>query len=306
MHSLASFIMRGPKQAITASAALALISLFPLLSFFSYGSAAVIALVALRRGVQAGATVLVGALVVLAVISYLVTGSMILVAVFVLLLWLPALLLAQLLRSTNSWSLLLDLLALLGIVAVAAFYIATPDPAEWWRDILTQLSDILAAQTEASLDSVRLGEQMTLLAGAMTGLLAAMVVSGVLISLLVARWWQSMLYNPGGFRKEFFGLRLSRAGAIAAAGVLAMTVMGSNLAADAMIVVAVVMAVCGLALIHAVVAALNKSMAWLVGLYIIIAFALPKMVVMLALLGFIDVWGNFRARLPTKGNGSDE
>ena len=43
----------------------------------------------------------------------------------------------------------------------------------------------------------------------MTGAFAASLYVQFLLALLLGRWWQAVLYNPGGFGAEFRGLRLS-------------------------------------------------------------------------------------------------
>src|SRR5690625_6353500 len=42
-----------------------------------------------------------------------------------------------------------------------------------------------------------------------TGLLANVTSFTGVLGLMLGRWWQALLYNPGGFKQEFNGLRLN-------------------------------------------------------------------------------------------------
>ncbi len=41
------------------------------------------------------------------------------------------------------------------------------------------------------------------------GLIGNWVAVTAIVGVLIARWWQALLYNPGGFRTEFHGMRLN-------------------------------------------------------------------------------------------------
>jgi hypothetical protein len=41
------------------------------------------------------------------------------------------------------------------------------------------------------------------------GLVGVILAVGCVMSLLLARWWQSAVYNPGGFQEEFHGFTIS-------------------------------------------------------------------------------------------------
>ena len=246
MRALAGYIMRGPVQAMLVTAALALFSLVPVLGMISVLSGAAVALVTLRHGCQQGLTVVLGASVIAGVFMYFIFGSMAASLVFVLLLWLPLLGLSLVLRSTSSWSMLLDAAAGLGILVIAAFYIAVNDPVQFWQDVLGQVISVMNAQSGMA-EMELFQEQIPALAKWMTGMLAGGVVIGLIASMMVARWWQATLYNPGGFKQEFQALRQSKIAASTALFVLALSMVGmgtlSDMAGDVMIIIVMVYSV---------------------------------------------------------------
>jgi len=119
---------------------------------------------------------------------------------------------------------------------------------------------------------------------------------------MLARWWQALLFNPGGFMQEFYGLRQSRVAALVVLVILALGLVDlgqiSHMAGDIMITLVVVYSMVGLALVHALVAKTGKHSAWLVGLYVLLFILPPQMMMALTSVGIIDSWMNFRERFP--------
>ena len=301
MRALTTYIMRGPIQAMLVTATLALVSLIPVLGMVSVLSGAAVALVTLRHGAKQGLQVLLGASLLTSIFMYFAFGTMILGLMFALLLWLPLLCLALVLRSSSSWSMLLDAAAAMGIAGITVFYLLVGDPLPFWQVALGQMLELMSSQDGmAELGQVK--DQIPMIAEWMTGMLAAALVMGLVLSMMLARWWQSLLFNPGGFQQEFYGLRQSKIAALTVLVVLLFSLFDlgliSNLAGDIMITIVVVYSIVGLALIHALVAGAGKHPAWLVGMYVLMFVMPPHMMLALASAGFADSWLNFRERLP--------
>jgi uncharacterized protein YybS (DUF2232 family) len=150
----------------------------------------------------------------------------------------------------------------------------TPEQAGEWRDTLDQMANV------------------------MTGIMCAAFVFSAVLSLLLARWWQAQLYNPGGFRDEFHRLRLGRPLALAVLALMAASLLplggASALGRDMVMVVLMMYMLQGLAVIHAVVAKRGASNAWLVATYVLLAIALPQVAMLLAIAGLMDTWLNLR------------
>ena len=301
MRALAAYIMRGPLQAMLVTAALALVALVPVLGVVSVLSGAALALVTLRHGARQGLIVLLGASVITGAFMYFVFGSMALGMGYTLLMWLPLWLLALVLRSTASWSILVDAAAALGLAVIVVFYAVTGDPVQFWQSLLSQMVSAMSAQGGGMAELETLQDQLPVFARWLTGMLAGALIAGLVFSLMVGRWWQSLLYNPGGFRQEFFELRQSRIAALIVLFILALSLpeLGwlSDIAGDMMIVVVMLYSIVGLALVHAVVARKGKHVGWLVALYILLFIMPPQIMMALASAGFVDSWVDFRRRL---------
>jgi len=301
MRALANYIMRGPVQAVLVTAALALVSLIPVLGMVSVLSGAAVALVTLRHGARQGLMVLLGASLVASIFMYFIFGTMVLGLMFALLLWLPLLCLALILRSSSSWSMVLDAAAAMGVAGITLFYLLIGDPLQFWQMALGKMLELMGSQ-EGMAELVQIEQQIPAMAEWMTGMLTAALVMGLVLSIMVARWWQSLLFNPGGFQQEFYGLRQSKIASLTVLVILLFSLFDlgvvSNFAGDIMITVVVVYSIVGLALIHALVARSGKHPAWLVSIYVLMFIMPPHMMMALASAGFADSWLDFRKRLP--------
>ena len=56
----------------------------------------------------------------------------------------------------------------------------------------------------------------------------------------------------------------------------------------------------GLSLFHATVMTYQANNSWLVMLYVLLIFALPQMISLLSIIGFVDTFANFRQRFNKK------
>jgi hypothetical protein len=182
------------------------------------------------------------------------------------------------------------------------------DPAAYWSELL---ADFLAH----SLDPQVLGEAerqqlVTSMAPWMVGGVAAAWFLQQALVLFVARYWQAALYNPGGFREEFHGLRLRRAVLIALPLLLLLAwVQGEtgSLPAQLVLVLEAGLLLQGLALVHGVVGRLGAGIPWLVGFYSLLVVGFPHTVTLVTIAGYFDGWLDFRtkvrARSGTDGSG---
>lgn len=294
MRSLASFIMRGPLQAGLAAAALAVLAF--LLPPISYLSAAGVGLVTLRRGAQQGLMVLGIATAALGVGTYIFTGNSVLALAFTLTVWLPLWVLAGVLRATQSLEWTLILAALMGVLLIVVMHLSIADTETWWRELLERVRPLL--EQSGMIGSPQdLNRLLGDAARIMTGLLAAALVLSLSVSLFIARWWQALLYNAGGFRREFHELYLSRGLAIPVLAALALAVASTGepglIGQEILTVALVLYLIQGLALAHRIAAKRGAHSAWLVALYGMLA-VLPQISLLLAAVGFASTWMRFR------------
>jgi uncharacterized protein YybS (DUF2232 family) len=135
----------------------------------------------------------------------------------------------------------------------------------------------------------------------MTGIAAAGMSLNALMCLYLARAWQAQLFNPGGFREEFHALRLGQGLAMLSLVFIALSLLPlgvvSHMAGEIVIVILSLYVLQGLALLHAIVAQRKLHIAWLVVLYLVMLFVLPQLMVLVAMMGLVDTWADFRRRL---------
>lgn len=285
MRWLAGMIMRGRVSAVLVVAVSVLV--LPLV----WLSGPALALVTLRRGPLEGALVMALAAAGLGVLALALGGNAATVVTTPLLyLWLPMLLAASVLRSTVSLAWTLQAIAIVAALGVFAFHLAYPDPLAFWQPRFEEVRQVFGLEMPAGLDWERFMAQA---APVMTGLAFTNAVALVVGSLLLARWWQSLLYNPGGFRQEFHALRLSRllAGAAAAALLLGM-LAGTGPIYDVGVVLSSVFLLQALALIHAYGASRGWSGLWLIPVYVLLPFVSR----LLSILGIVDAFVDLRSR----------
>jgi len=308
MKGLAELIVKGRWQAVlvTAIAGALTYLLPPFSTILSYLAAAAVALVTLHVGILPGLQVLLLAAAVTLLFYQLlgVQAVVVLNLLLVLLLWLPSWLLAVVLRQTRALGYALRVAVLFGGCLLLAVYGYFGDPVPWWVERLNALETALG---EAGINMQTLADSALVaqVAALMTGIVVASLITGVIGSLLLARWWQSLLVHPGAFREEFCGLRL---GNLAGLLTLAMMLLArlvpdtlGDLAAQLAMVMLVPYLLTGLAVIHSLVKQAGRSTGWLVAVYLALAF-LPQASLLLAGGGLLDTWIDFRRRF-RRGDG---
>ncbi len=295
MLGLASFIMRGRSQAALVAAVFAILSLlFPLTGMLS---SATLALATLRQGPVEGLLVGLFAGLASGLFAFAALGSPLPALGFALALWLPVWALAVMLRNSGSPALTVTTAGLMGLAILIGLKVGVADPAAYWAELLEPVRKGLiegGILTDAESQALILE-----VARWMTGAFAATFYFQALLALFLGRWWQSLLYNPGGFGAEFRDLRLGKGlGVLGLALMAFILVKGENQwAADLLILITPLFLLQGLALIHWLVKAMQANRGWLIGLYALFLLALPHAQVLTAGLGLADIWVNVRAKV---------
>ncbi|WP_284385308.1 hypothetical protein [Pseudomonas putida] len=282
MRALASFIMRGRVQ---ATLVVVISAVLPLLFWLS---AAAGSLVLLRRGFKDTTTVIAGGL--LAGLAVWVMGDPITFLVIA-----GALGLAALLRAEHPWSRVL----LVSAVFAVAFSLVL-DLA------LAQTFDVLAKAFAEAMPKI---EGQPVLSGELIRpvLVASTAVTVQLFSVLalvLARYWQAALYNPGGFGREFRALKLPKQ----TMAVLVAVMVVAPFIGPQFIVLAsassLVLVLAGIALMHGLVAQGRLAGFWLVGMYVTLPLIMQLIYPLLVVLAIVDSLIDFRGRKSPKGNDS--
>lgn len=298
MRALATYVMKGRMQAIVVVTVSAILSL--LLPPLSYLSGGTVALVTLKLGSRQAMGVILGAAVATGILAFALFGTPAPVVVFLALLWIPVTSMAASLRSSVNLPRSLGLATVFATLLVLGFYSAVDSPSKWWQDLLGEWLATLPQDdpTSIQLFEAAIGEVSRL----MTGAMAAGFLLSLSGALLLGRWWQALLYNPGGFAGEFQQLRIGRATTLLAGVLLAVGYIDGLLAAIAvelLMVVAVPFLLQGLAVAHALVVGRGAAKGWLIALYILLflPFTMGQALTLLALSGAVDNWLDFRALL---------
>ena len=285
MRALAQFVMRGPLQ---ASVVAALTTAIPLL--FWVGTA-VVGLVILRLGIRQGLNVGLWALLPALGWSWFGQDP---TALAVLL---EVMLMTALLRVTSSWDKALCGGTFLAIVTG----LVLPQLYPGLMDILVQTGVQFYEQYNAEVAQALGSNLESVIRQTMSASMAGTYLALAIGMTLLARGWQAALYNPGGLRTEFHGLRLSPIFAV----VFAVTmVVGPVLGLNTVLLAwaaGTPLFLAGLALIHGVVARKKLSRQWLVMFYVALALLGPSLMILLVVLAFVDSWLNIRGRINPPG-----
>ena len=271
MRGLAEYVMTGRRQAIIAVMLLGLIPLVNLLS------PVVVGLIALRKGLQE--VVVIFAWAILPLGAWAVAGD---VVPLIMLIGITGL--AVLLRETESWE--FTLLAAIAVgVCVEVYFRLQPAVID---ALMQQLDLYLQASNPQGLQIEEVRDVLLSVIGAVYMFLS-------IVLLMLARWMQAVLYNPGGFKQEFHNLRVEQKVALALIVILLLSSFGIVVPEAWVLYFVLPLLFSGIALTHAVVAKKKLSSMWLVTFYILLM--LPVVVQILVLLALVDSWYDFRSRL---------
>lgn len=296
MRFLASYLLKGEPQAIVVTSVTAVLSLifFPL----SYFSIAAVALVGLKIGDRAAVKVTLFSALASGLLLLLLTGTIIPAVIFTLMMWLPVFWIARQLRRTGSMGGALLHSGALGTATIVGFYLFIDNPAQWWYQLMQEsLLELMPQLMEPER-----GQLLLIFEGVapmMTGVIALALMMHWIGGLLIARWWQAMIYNPGGFGSDYRQLFLGRAAALISVILLLISILiPMQLVQNLLFVAGFLLMLQGIAVVHAVVRQRNWHRAWLIGLYLMLLVAMPQTAMLLALTGLMDNWYRFRTMFP--------
>lgn len=297
MRALADFVMRGRLQ---ATFAVVLAAALPLLFWVS---AAAGSLVVLRRGLHDALGIVAWALLPTLLWWHFGEPRPLLVLF-------GTLVLALVLRASVSWTRVLLASVLLGVlygvIIDAVFGETVKRNAAELLELMPQMLGEAYQQMSAD-EKARVGNLLT---PVLTGLMAALLQLLSLLSLLLGRYWQALLYNPGGFAREFRAVRLPAPIAVALlVGIFLLPGLGIELAMLTPLC-SVPLAFAGVSLLHGLVAQQRLGRFWLVGLYVSLLLFMQLVYPLLVVLAVVDSLFDFRGRAardgaqgPTDGEG---
>jgi hypothetical protein len=287
-RKLAIWLAANPVGAVLVTGLLGLLPLFGLgLLFFLPG--AMPGLVTLVRGGRVGLTVALGASALLAGAMWLLGRPVPVGLIYSAWVLGPPLVLAWLLSQTQSLSMCLQVATLAGAVMLVVLHVSFGDPQQFWLPFVRDMAHEMQRQgLPWDLEKDGLAES---LARTLWGWVTVLTVLLAMSALFLARWWQSLPQNTGGFAREFQSSRLGLALGVAAALVLAASMLTTNALLDDLARLFLgALVLIGLAAAHRFAAAGRFGTGWLWAIYVLLVLVAPVMVAVLAAWGFVDNW----------------
>lgn len=288
MRKFAEYVMKSRWHA----AILAL--LFNFIPLLGWVSDVIVALVTLRKGAKEGGIILMWAIlpsVIFALMGYpsvwfynILGGSLIVYAV------------ALVLRRTSSWTLVLEIVAVLGVIAVALVHILVPDILHRITQEILNFYNNYKGFLGADLEPAAIQQMAILFAKFAIGAQVVLLLVIDLFNVLIARWLQALLYHPKGFHVELQNIRVGLVSVIMLLISLVGACLGWPLAIDILPVVLLPFTVAGISLAHDLVRLNHLSKFWLIGFYALLILLFIYFIGILVAFVLADYWLNFRGR----------
>ena len=282
MFWLASFIMRGRVQ---ASAVAALGNALPLIT------PATIGLVALRKGFSEGGLICLWGLLPV-FLTYFYSDSN---QFFVLLTacnFLNILLVCGILRYRGDWEMALVSLVIISIILMGSLLLMFQQDFEVLVQRLIEVFEEASRQT--NIESLKIEKSSIAVFTTWT------IVLNTFLGVVIARWWQSIIFNPGGFKEEFQGIRLNRKLLILIFSILILSSAIFNQYSNWAYLSIFPLVVGGLSLFHWLVNEKNLGKVPIIFTYVFMVLFTPFVILILALLGTVDCFYNVRQKLRAK------
>ncbi len=289
MRELVKFILQGRFRGMIVAGLLggAAQIVMPL----SLVSAAVAGLLVLTKGEREGFVEMLGITAIILIMNQLVKSKSGFDIPVTLMLLGPVFVCTSILRITQAQGLAIAGAAIFAALFAIAVQVYSGDAVSWWGDWLK-----IVVQGVEGANFQGFEKNGTL--GLINGLIAMMLCLAVIISLLLARWLQALVNNPGGFAKEFQVLQIpGRVMAFAAALIVIFAVLQSQLMYDLIIVFGLMYFFQGFAILHHNNNKKGYSTAYIVPPYLLLIFIPQYVFVGMACVGISDIFINYR-KLP--------
>jgi hypothetical protein len=281
LKALAEFILRGRLQALIV----ALIG-----SFFPLISSAAIALVSICKGAKEGTLLFLWVSLALVLIQQAGSENPLLTAVSIASLGIMVIA-ATVHKVLASWQwTLLAIVAVSVAVSLAFGIFMGSSVTNLLATAQEMLSNVKSQEQDAQL-SIGLTDSMLL------GLVATILAIGSMMSLMLARWWQAGIYNPGGFQKEFHSYTIDAKIAVLLVVIL---IVGQLLPQSSKLwaeLAVLPLLVAGIALVHFTVKLFGQGKQWLAFVYVGMIMVGKPVTLILVLLGLTDSLIDLRSRL---------
>ena len=279
---LASFIMRGR---VHASAVAALGNALPLITPVTIG------LVALRKGFSEGGLICLWGLLPV-FLTYFYSDSSQFFVLLTACTFLNVLLVCGILRYRGDWEMTLVSLVIISIILMGSLLLIFQQDFEVLVQRLIEVFEEASRQT--NIESLKIKKSSIAVFTTWT------IILNTFLGVVIARWWQSIIFNPGGFKTEFQGIRLNRRLLIFIFSILVLSSAIFNQYSNWAYLSIFPLVVGGLSLFHWLVNEKNLGKVPIIFTYVFMVLFTPFVILILALLGTVDCFYNVRQRLRAK------
>ena len=281
MARLAHYVMASEWRAALIA------SLLLFLPLFSWAGASVVALYALRRGVEKSLLVTAVPVLCASLMAFVFGDPSILLVLAI------TIVLAAVLYRTLSW--ILVLLIGLGLSLVLVFLVGAVYE-ETLTGLVVAIKEVVAPPAQLATLGVDSKTVDAWMASLSVGALSFVQTVSAIFALIFARAVQAQAYNPGGFKAEFEAVILPPMFAV---GCLVLATTGFLI--DPWMlrftpVGALPLMFAGIALVHGLTS-MRESRGLIIVFYAALVFFTPYLLMLLALLAVIDAFVDFRARV---------
>lgn len=271
--------------------------IFVLLPYTGWMAASVIALITLRKGLQNGGLLLVAAIFTQ---FFMLKTSLPVNAAIVgsILSYAPVYLAAGTLYLTQSWRMVACVLFLLVLSAMCLLQAIYPEfITQQYLYICEMLTQLQVGNAFLMLSKESSTTEQTIFANYLIGAQAAGIVLSSLISLAFARFIQSRLYYPEGFKIEMRGLRGMRIDLLLMVVTLFAARQHYLLAIDVLPIFLLFFFITGLSLWFNCLATKRSMLPPLLAVSVVLCFFPQIMLPVYVLFGSLDTLINFRLYL---------
>ncbi len=291
MKPFGAFLMRSRRNAGI------LAFVFALLPVLNWLSVIITLLVTLRKGAKEGSIILACALIPMCILAF--TTGRVIVIYNMLIPILVAWGLALVLRNTHNWTTVLLVGVGVSIVGIIVMHGYIADINAWWQQKM--LAYLQQFSSGMNVNIAQQKQTIVHLSKIATGLQATVLLLVDLLWLLLARFWQAALYNPGALRNELQAIRMPRwASALLLFALVMVALTKQSLLVDLLPLLLLTFMLAGLSLFHFIVAIRKIHWGWLLVFYIALLFVLPYIGAALIMLGLADSALNLRQRYRVK------
>lgn len=287
LERFAHFLLKRSRNAALVAF---LCSILP--AFFGSISVMVVALVTLRKGEREGFFVLAWGVLPLLARAFVDKGYWFIAGAVIafVLVWG----MAALLRRYSSWSIVLEVSALLGVCAVLVTLVFRENVVLWWSAHVSDYMKMIVDAGYLKADEVLSPAQSLRLAQLASGVEVLVLLFLAGFKLALARWWEGRIEKSIGFRKELIQARMARWVLVLFVLLLSAAIgLQSMVFAEALIPLVGCYIVAGLCTLHYWMQGYKYARSALFGFYVVVIL-FPYAIALALVLGLVDSGVNLK------------